>query len=160
VVDGTNVNRLCDFLLQSLRMVQVGQFKVPTIYEILYPFCKREVLVLLEQALSARDSFDTFHEHLLKRFIPARQLSQLRVERYERVQAHNESLGSYIHSVREAALVLRIQETELQVVERILEGLTPNQRARLVFQGPPNSFKQFEHLVVVDHNIAFADNTR
>jgi hypothetical protein len=78
--------------------------------------------VLLEQTLSARESFDTFHEHLLKQFIPARQLSQLPVEGYERVQAHNESLGSYIQSVREAALVLRIQETELQVVERILEG--------------------------------------
>jgi hypothetical protein len=105
LVDGTNVDRLCDFLLQSLRMVQVGQFRVPTIYEIFYPFCKGEVLVLLEQALSGRDSLDTFHEHLLKRFIPARQLSQLRVERYERVQAHDESLASYIQSVREAALL-------------------------------------------------------
>jgi hypothetical protein len=74
------------------------------------------------------------------------------------VQAHSESLGSYIQSVREAALVLRIQETEPQVVERIIEGLTPNQRARFVFQGPPNSFQQLEHLVVVDRNIAFADN--
>jgi hypothetical protein len=80
VVDGKDVNSLCDFLLQSLRMVQVGQVGVPTIYEILYPFCKGEVLVLLVQALSARDSFDTFHERLLKRFIPARQLSQLWVE--------------------------------------------------------------------------------
>jgi hypothetical protein len=29
-----------------------------------------------------------------------------------------------------------------------------------VFQGPPNSFQQLEHLVVVDRNIAFADKTR
>jgi hypothetical protein len=45
-------------------------------------------------------------------------------------------------------------------VERIIEGLTPNQRARFVFQGQPNSFKQLGYLVVVDRNITFADNTR
>jgi hypothetical protein len=86
-------------------MVQVGQVKFPTIYEILYPFCKGEILVLLVQALAARDGFEILHERLLKRFIPARHLSQLRVERYERVQANNESLGCYIQSAREAALV-------------------------------------------------------
>jgi hypothetical protein len=159
-VDGKDVNSLCEFLLLSLRMVQVAQVKVPTIYEILYPFCKGEVLALLLQALSDGHSFDRFHEQLLKRFVPARQLSQLRVERYERVQASNEPLASYIQSVREAALVLRITETESQVLERIIEGLKPNQRARFVFQGPPNSFQQLEHLVVVDRNIAFADKTR
>jgi hypothetical protein len=119
-----------------------------------------EVLALLSQALSGRHSFERFHEQLLTRFVLARQLSQLRVERYERVQASNETLASYIQSVREAALVLRITETESQVVARIIEGLTPNQRARFVFQGPPNSFQQLEHLVVVDRNIAFADKTR
>jgi hypothetical protein len=141
-------------------MGQVGQVKVPIIYEILYPFCKGEVLVLLVQTLSARDSFEIFYESLLKRFMPARQLSQLRVGRYERVQANNEPLGSYIQSIRDAALVLRITETEPQIVEKIIEGLTPNQRARFVFQGPTNSFKQLEHLMVVGRNIIFADNTR
>jgi hypothetical protein len=116
--------------------------------------------VLLVQTFSARDSFEIFHESLLKRFIPARQLSQLRVGRYERVQADNEPLGSYIQSITDAALVLRITKAEPQFVERIIEGLTANQRARFEFQGPPKSFKQLEHLVVVDRIITFADNTR
>jgi hypothetical protein len=29
-----------------------------------------------------------------------------------------------------------------------------------VFQTPPHKFQQLEHLVVVDRNIAFADQTR
>jgi hypothetical protein len=55
---------------------------------------------------------------------------------------------------------LRISETEAQVVERIVEGLTPSQRARLVFQGPPTNFKHLEQLIIVDRNITFADQTR
>jgi hypothetical protein len=96
----------------------------------------------------------------LTRFVPARQLSQLRVERYERVQASNEPLATYIQSVREAALVLMITESESQVVARSIEGLTPDQRARFVFHSPPNNFQQLEHLIVVDRNIALSDNTR
>jgi hypothetical protein len=160
VVDGTNVDRLWEFLLQALRMVHVGQFSMPNIYEVFYPFCKGEVLMLLEQALVATESFEVFHEHLLQRFIPARLLLQLRVERYERVQAHDEPLASYVRAVREAASVLRIPEMELQVVQRILKGLTPNHRVRFVFQAPPRSFQQLEHLVMVDREITVADQMR
>jgi hypothetical protein len=160
VVDGTNVDCLWEFLLQALRMVQVGQFSVPHIYEVLYPCCKGEVLTLLEQSLVARDSFETFHEHLLQRFIPKRLLLQLRIQRYERVQAHDESLAAYVRAVREAASVLRITETELQVVQRILEGLTPNQRAKFVFQTPPCTFQQLDLLVIVDREISVADSMR
>jgi hypothetical protein len=42
-------------------------------------------------------------------------------------QDSNEPLDTYSQSVREAALVLRITETESRVVERIIDGLTPNQ---------------------------------
>jgi hypothetical protein len=101
------------------------------------------------QAISAKHSFDTFHERLLKQFIPAHQLSQLRVERNERVQAHTESLACYIQSNCDVALVLHISETETQVLKRTVEGLTATHRARFVFQGPPTSFKHLELLIVI-----------
>jgi hypothetical protein len=45
-------------------------------------------------------------------------------------------------------------------VARIVEGLTPTQRARFVFQAPPNNFQDFEQLVVLDRNITYANQTR
>jgi hypothetical protein len=153
IVDGSDVNLLCDFLLGVIRMYQEGQLMTSTIHEILYPYCRGEVLELLVQAISARESFEQFHERLLTEFIPACQLSQLHVERYERVQAHSESLANYIQSIRDVALILCITETKAPVVQRI-------QRARFVFQGPPNNFKDLEPLIVAERNVTFADQTR
>jgi hypothetical protein len=85
VADGSDVNLMCNFLLKVLRMNQVGHMVALMIYEILYLHCRSEVLGLLTQALTASESFDFFHERLLRQFIPVRQLSQLCIERYERV---------------------------------------------------------------------------
>jgi 16S rRNA G966 N2-methylase RsmD len=69
-------------------------------------------------------------------------------------------LATYIQSIRDAALILRINETDTQFVQRIVEGSTPIQHARFVFQDPPFTFIQLEHLIVVDRNIMHADQTR
>ena len=45
--------------------------------------------------------------------------------------------------------MLRINESEAQVVERVVEGLTPTKRARFVFQPPPSSFRHLELLAIV-----------
>jgi hypothetical protein len=160
IIDGSNVHHLCDFLLQILKIRQVGLVEVPTLYELIYTYCKGELLALLTQALMALEPFDSFHARVLKQFIRARQLSQLRIEKYERVQREGESLVNYSQAVRDAALILRIVETEPQVVGRIVEGLTPTQRARFVFQPPPNNYAQLEQLVILDRNIAYADVVR
>jgi hypothetical protein len=60
---------------------------------------------------------------------------------YDRVQAEAEPLARYIQSIRDAALVFRIDETESQVVARIVEGLSPTQSARFVFQAPLSGFR-------------------
>jgi hypothetical protein len=65
VVNDSDVSLLCDFLLKVIRMSQIGQITSPTIYEILYPHCRGEILGLLSQALTASESFDAFHARLL-----------------------------------------------------------------------------------------------
>jgi len=60
-------------------------------------------------------------------------MSQLRIARYERVQSEGEHFFSYVQEIKDAALVLRINESEAQVVEGVVEGLTPTQPARFVF---------------------------
>jgi hypothetical protein len=153
IIDGCSVHHLCDFLLKILKIRQVGLIEVPTICELMYPYCKGEALALLTQALMA-------YTRILKQFIPVRLFSELRIEKYERVQREGESLANYILAVRNAALILRIVGTEAQVVERIVQGLTPTQRARFVFQTPPTNYTQLEQLVIFDRNITFADVTR
>jgi hypothetical protein len=73
---------------------------------------------------------------------------------YERVQFEGEPFANYVQSIEDAALVLHIRENETQVLERILEGLTPIQRARFVFQAQASSCQQLEKLAMVDRNIA------
>jgi hypothetical protein len=150
---------LWDFLLKILRIQQFGLFSEPFIYEVLYPYCQGELLILLSNALTTGESFDSLHARLLQHFITTRQLSQLRTENYENVHDEGESLANYIQTIKDATLVLRITETETEVVSRILEGLTPTQRARFVFQAPPNNFKKLEQLAVVDRNIPYSDET-
>ena len=160
IVDGTDVNLLCDFLLKVLKMRQVGQLPDQTIYEVMYPYCRGELLAFMSSTITARESFENFHARLLGQFLPCRQISQLRIERYERAQFEGEPLATYVQSIRDAALMLRIREDETRMVERIVEGFTPAQRARFVFQAPPSSLVQLERLAVVDRNIAYADRTR
>ena len=56
--------------------------------------------------------------------------------------------------------MLCIRENEAEVVERIVEGLTPAQCTCFVFQASPSSLLQLEQLAVVDRNIACVDQTR
>ena len=81
--------------------------------------------------------------------------SQLRNETYEMVHSEGKSFASYVHSIKDAALVLRISEDEEQFVGRIVEGPTLTRFARLC-----SPFCNWRHLTVVNRNIAFADQTR
>ena len=94
-------------------------------YEIMYLYCHCELLAFVTKAITVILSFETFHAQLLGQFIPSRQLSQLRTERYERVQCEGEPLATYVQSIRDAALMLRIEETEAQVVLRSMILFTP-----------------------------------
>jgi len=79
---------------------------------------------------------------------------------YERLQEEWESLEVYVNSINDAALVLRINDNEAELVARVVEGFTSNQRNRLIFKSPPSTFEPLEKLAVVDRNISFVDNNR
>jgi hypothetical protein len=124
----------------------------------LYPHCRGEILDLLIKAVQNRDSFETFHRQVLEQIITPCQRLQLRILRYERIQGATESLAQYVQSIRETAQVLCIQESEEQIVQRIIEGLHNVQRSRFVFQATPINFKDLEHLVVVDRRVSSAQD--
>jgi hypothetical protein len=112
------------------------------------------------QAIHLKEEFDVFHERILKKFVPTRQLVKLRVEKYERVQALGEPLSVYVQAIKDVAAVLRIDEGEKEMVSRIVDGLSPTQTARFVFQEPPLSFAQLDRLIAIDRNVAYADSLR
>jgi len=159
-VDGNDAEALCEFLSKVIQISKVGQVKVPFLYELLYPYCRGILLESLRQALTNRESFDLFHARLLQRFIPRRQLDQLRFEMYERLQEEGELLDVYVNAIKNAALVLRINDSEAELVARIVERFTSNQRNRLIFQSRPSTFEQLEQLAAEDRNISFVDNYR
>jgi hypothetical protein len=159
VVDGTDVNHLCDFLLKILKIRQVGQMPGQTIFEVMYPYCRGELLAFVTNALTVRERFEHFHARLLGQFIPARKIPHLRAERDESAQFDGEYIATYVQRIRDGGFMLRIREDEAQVVGRIVEVFTPAQRARFVFQPPPSPL-QLEKLAVVDRNTAYADRMR
>jgi hypothetical protein len=138
----------------------IGRFDAPEIYEIIFPYCRGEVLNLVNQAIRVKQDFEGFHETVLKQCVPTRQLAKLRAEMYESVQAEGEQLTVYIQAIKDAAAVLRIAETEEEMIARIVDGLSPTQRPRFVFQKTSVSFAQLEKLNIVDKNAAYADRLR
>jgi hypothetical protein len=58
VVNGTDVNLLCDFLLKVHKIRQVGQLSDQTIYEVMYPYCRGELLAFVTNIITTRESFE------------------------------------------------------------------------------------------------------
>ena len=156
-MDSCKLEVLYEFLLKVIHLRQLSQVRVPQIYEILYPHCKGKVLVLLRQALANAEEFDSFHSHLMEHCVPERQLSQLKLDRYEQGQREGEPFVKYSQAIQDAALVLRIDDSETQIVKRILEGLTTSQRARFVFQSAPTNQQELERLFVIDRNRSYTE---
>jgi hypothetical protein len=76
------------------------------------------------------------------------------------VQNDGEPFSVYVQSIQDATKVLRVDESEEQIVQHIVEGLTSEQHARFIFQPRPSSFQHVEELIIADWNIAYVDQTR
>jgi hypothetical protein len=124
VADGTRVDILCEFLLKVIKIREIWPLNDTATYELMYLHCRGELLCSVEHANKTREKFDNFHVRLLRQFIPSQQTAQLRLGRYERVQKEGESFPMYVQSIKDATIVLRIEESEAQVVKRVVEGLT------------------------------------
>ena len=55
------------------------------IYKITYPYCRGHLLAIVTNAITATESFEAFHARKLEQFISVKQISQLSIEKYERV---------------------------------------------------------------------------
>jgi hypothetical protein len=55
-VDGIDASCLCDFFLKTLYIFKISQIAEPTVYELLYPYCRGEIgHVLIRLSLRVRN---------------------------------------------------------------------------------------------------------
>jgi hypothetical protein len=111
-------------------------------------------------ALTRRFTFEQFHSDVLQFFVPRRIFDNLKQDLYGRLQREKESFQAYASSIRDAATVLRLPVSDQELIDNILDGLSPLQRSRLAFQKRPSSWAEVDRLCIHDQNIFFADSVR
>ena len=80
--------------------------------------------------------------------MPGRLREQLRHKYLYRVQANGESLASFVNSIRDSARILGVGLSEEEIVQIILEGVTPQEKSRLVFAERPRCYADLDRLCV------------
>jgi hypothetical protein len=158
--DGLVVEELLHFLSTALKIKAVSGIGDVQLLRLLYPYTSGPLCERVENALCSNSSFDRFHEEAIVSFIPARMLVALEHGRFYRLQGVGEPLSAYISSIKEAATVLRLRKTELEVVNSIIDGLSPIERQALVFQNRPTTFVDLDRMCVQAQNAHFADQSR
>ena len=101
-----------------------------------------------------------FHREVLGAFVPGRLMEQLRHRHFYRVQSRGESLAQFVHSIRDTARTLGLGLSEEEVVQIILEGVSPQERLRLVFAERPRRFVDLDRLCVMSKDIQTSDEAR
>jgi hypothetical protein len=159
-VDGLEVRQLLKFLAQVLKIRTIFSLPDAQLLETIYPYCKGPLGTRVRDALLAGHNFDNFHSDLILFFIPRRMFDSLRQELFGRLQREDETLAEYVESIKDAAAVLKLSLSEVEVVANITDGLGSSQRCRLVFEKAPRTYGDLDQLCVHDNNIRFSDNVR
>ena len=107
--------------------------------------------------MRGRGGIAEFHREV---FVPGRLMEQLRHRHFYRVQSRGESLAQFVHSIRDAARTLGLGLSEEEVVQIILEGVSPQERLRLVFAERPRRFVDLDRLCVMSNAIQTNDEAR
>lgn len=145
-VDGLDLNALLAFLQETFRVRDFPGMTDSAVMEILTSYCLRPLSDRLLDCLKRGVSFDTFHAEVLDYFVPTRVMERLRVERVYRPQAPGEMLSQYVGEIRSLAQVLRLNFSEGQLVDLIVEGIKPQDRSRFVFCAKPTTFAELDRL--------------
>jgi hypothetical protein len=128
------------------------------LFEVIYPYCREPLCARVSVALHSNLTFAQFHGDVLRIFIPKRLFEKLKQDMFGCLQREDESLSSYVYSVKDAAEVLQLLVPQNEIVCYIIEGLSPTQRSLFVFKLPPDNLGASDRLCVYDQNILFSDS--
>lgn len=101
------------------------------------------------------NDFDFFHKQVIKNFIPERQLLNIQQTLFWRKQADNENLADFISDIKETAVLLRLDLSEENIVNNILDGINNKVRACCTFYSRPKAFADLDKLCVDVMNVQF-----
>lgn len=160
ICDGFDVDKLLALLKGSVKLIKSFCDLRSNILSLLIPQTSGSLNSCLIRHLGATNSFDDFHAEVIELFIPVRQLTHLKQNLYYRCQGADESLPNYIVDIREAAAVLRLPDSEGDIVETILDGISPRVRSALVFCEKAKTFAELDRLCSRVMNVEFADRER
>jgi hypothetical protein len=158
--DGLRIQDLLKFITIAIKIKTCLEMPDAQLFQLLFPYSHGLLSEKIQKAMKLNSSFDTFHADLIYSFIPSRMLSLFEQERFYRLQNEGEPLSTYIHNIRENAQVLRLNKSECQIVDTILEGLNPLERQRILFQNRPRNFAELDDLCIHAQNFQFADMQR
>lgn len=158
--DGLDPHNLIEFFGRIINVLETPGVDDKLLLSLLIPLCRSPLSERLYETIRAGKGFDEFHKRSLKFFVPDRVLERLKTDRLYRLQRVGESLAAFSADVRRCCKVLRLPVAEAEVVQIILEGITPEERSRLVFSSRPTTFSELDQLCVVARNIQLTDATR
>ena len=116
---------------------------------------------LVINTLRRGGSVDSLYGEVLDYFfIPRWWRDQLKFKLFYRLQANEEALADFVHNIWKAARVLRLGLPETEVIQVILEGLTPQERSHLVFADHPRCFADLDRLCVISIRVQASDEPR
>jgi len=160
VSDGLDVKQLLEFLNRVIYIKSLAQVTEVELLRLIIPYCRGSLSERLQAVLLRKGTFDDFHKDVLEFFVPGRLLERLKVEYFYRPQGHGERLSNFIAAVKEAGRVLRLEISEADTVQVILEGLNPEERSRLALSARPNSFLELDRLCIASHSVQLSDSQR
>ena len=149
VVDGLEVDKLLPFFKTLFQLSDFPGMSDRTLLELAYTYCRGSMAERVAHTLRCEGSVAAFHREVLDAFVHGRLLQKLRHKHFYRVQSRGESLACIVQSVRDAAQILGLGLPEEEIVQIILEGVTPQERLRLVFAERPRRFVDLDKLCVM-----------
>jgi hypothetical protein len=128
--------------------------------DIIYPRCFEPLRAHVNFALSQRLTVDQFQENVLEHLVQRRLFYNLKQELFGRLQRADESFTAYVTSLRQVARVLKLPLTEREIIDNIVDGLSPQQRSRFVFEIRPATWADIDRLCIHYRNMSFAEGIR
>lgn len=130
------------------------------ILELLYPLAKGFLGEVIAEVLSSRGNLAVLRRRIITEKIPMRVRRELERTHIWQAQETHEGLTHYVNRVRTAVVALEVNLTEPEVVDIILEGIRPEDRARIMFKEKPRTFEQLNRLVSSIESLQLVDEQR
>lgn len=160
VVNGLDVNSLLDFLRNLVKITNEVKLTSMELYSILIGYCQGPLLSKVLQFQSESQPIEELHREILITFIPLSLREKLKHDLIFRPQYKDEPLAMYLEEIKMNHQVLKTHLCEKDLVGIIKNGLNPDSRSRLLFQGNPNTFSDLDQLCIVNNNVMYSDSVR